>query len=545
MMIGSLRFAPISNLVLMTSFFLLGCGFPLFKTAFVNATPLSQIAQGETKIQVNKITVLGSSIFTPETFTPLVEPYEGQSVSLSELEALTDKITQLYLDRNYITSDAILVQDSLKTGNIQIQIIEGSIEKIEVEGISRVDRKYIVDRIALGTTTPFSTSKLEDQLRLLRNDPLFTNVEASLRQGEGLNQSILVVRVKEAHDTAITGEVNNFSPPSVGSESYSLTATHRNLTGRGDSLAINLERTTTGGTNQWNLNYSIPINPMNGTITLNTLFNQNKITQSPFNILNITGNYQKYELTYRQPLLRSPRQEFALSLGFAVQDGQTFIFDTPFAFGFGPDSNGNTRTRVLKFGQDYINRQPNGTWAVQSTFSLGLGWFNATDNTLPIPDGQFFSWLGQIQRLQIIDPDNYLILQSDIQLTPNGLLPSQQFTIGGGQSIRGYRQNILSADNGIRFSVEHHWIMLRDTAGKSVLELSPFWDIGTVFNSSGNPNQLTQKNTVLSGLGLGLVYHPFEGLNMRLDYAFPLIPVENKGENAQDKGFYFDVNYQL
>ena len=41
----------------------------------------------------------------------------------------------------------------------------------------------------------------------------------------------------------------------------------------------------------------------------------------------IRANQDLYEINYRQPLMRSPREEFALSLGFTYQDGQTFLFD--------------------------------------------------------------------------------------------------------------------------------------------------------------------------------------------------------------------------
>jgi hemolysin activation/secretion protein len=75
-------------------------------------------------------------------------------------------------------------------------------------------------------------------------------------------------------------------------------------------------------------------------------------------------------------------------------------------------------------------------------------------NEDPVPDGRFLSWLGQIQRVQVLNNDNFLILQADVQLSTSGLLPSQQFVIGGGQSLRGYRQNVRAADNGVRFSIE-------------------------------------------------------------------------------------------
>lgn len=97
-----------------------------------------------------------------------------------------------------------------------------------------------------------------------------------------------------------------------------------------------------------------------------------------FKALDIQGSSQLYEVSLRHPIIRNPRQELGLSIGFTSQNGQTFLFsDIPFPFGIGPDENGNSRTRVLKLGQDYVKRDLLGAWALRSQFSLGLDIFNA------------------------------------------------------------------------------------------------------------------------------------------------------------------------
>ncbi|WP_323808758.1 ShlB/FhaC/HecB family hemolysin secretion/activation protein [Nostoc sphaeroides] len=299
-----------------------------------------------------------------------------------------------------------------------------------------------------------------------------------------------------------------------------------------------------GGADVFDFNYSVPLNAMNGTLQLRYAPNSNKVTQAPFNNFDIHGSSQLYEISYRQPLVRTSREEFALSLGFSYQDGQTFTFAGPTPFSLGPDSEGNTRTRVLKFGQDYIRRDVSGAWSLRSLFSIGLDVFNPTINSGNIPDGRFFSWLGQVQRLQAFSQDNFLILQAEAQLTPNGLLPSQQFVIGGGESLRGYRQNVRAGDNGVRFSAEDRQTLMRDETGASTVQFASFLDLGTVWNSGNNPNTLQGQN-FLVGLGVGLIWELLPRLNVRVDYAIPLVDISDRGNNAQDRGLYFNLNYQL
>lgn len=185
-----------------------------------------------------------------------------------------------------------------------------------------------------------------------------------------------------------------------------------------------------------------------------------------------------------------------------------------------------------------------GAWALRSQFSFGLDIFDATINSDGIPDGSFFSWLGQIQRVQRLGRDNLLIAQADIQLTPDTLLSAQQFSLGGGQSLRGYRQNARTGDNGFRISLEDRIAILRDRAGLPNLQLAPFVDMGAVWNTVNNPSQLP-KQTFLASAGLGILWEPLPRLLMRLDYAVPFIDLSDRTQDMQDQGFSFSVNYSF
>jgi hemolysin activation/secretion protein len=129
---------------------------------------------------------------------------------------------------------------------------------------------------------------------------------------------------------------------------------------------------------------------MNGTLNIRTAITRSAITEAPFDRFGIAAKSQLYEIQYRQPLIRSFAEEFALSFGFSFKDGQTFLFNnlaTP--FGFGADANGITRTSVFNFSQDYLSRDEQGAWFFQSLFKLGTGLINSTINDAPIPDSRF------------------------------------------------------------------------------------------------------------------------------------------------------------
>ncbi|MEM7066163.1 MAG: ShlB/FhaC/HecB family hemolysin secretion/activation protein [Cyanobacteria bacterium P01_B01_bin.77] len=483
-------------------------------------------------VTVQGFDVAGSTVFDQSDFEPALSPFIGQSLGIDELRQAADAITQLYLNEGYITSRAVLPNQPITDGIIKLQIIEGSLEEIRIEEAGRL-ANYVRSRIELGASTPLNQFELEDQLRLLRADPLLDNIEASLRAGTGLGQSILVVRIAEADPFEAHLTLDTDSPVSVGVVRMGANATYRNPFGIGDQIRAAAYRATTGGSHLYELSYSAPINAMNGTISARFLPSEFDII-SPRELadLSIEGDAQVYELTYRQPLVRTPREEFALSLGFRHRDGDTRLL--------GQDFTSNSAS-VIQFGQDYLHRDVQGAWALRSQFSLGVDWLDATNVASPQPDSQFVSWLGQVQRAQILNQDHLLILQGDVQFATDTLLGSEQFVIGGRQSVRGYSQNARFGDNGVRLSVEDRITIQRDESGAPIMLLSPFLDMAAVWNTKSGTT--VNDDRFLLGTGVGFTYRPIDGLDLRLDLGVPLVDIDDSA--PQDIFVYLDFDFEI
>ncbi|WP_181016081.1 ShlB/FhaC/HecB family hemolysin secretion/activation protein [Pseudanabaena sp. BC1403] len=503
-----------------------------------------------------------SRIYTDQDWEPYRRAIRWKDdMTEQKIRDILQQLTaDLYISKGYITSRAVLDRDQV---NIQNRTVKISIWESGLCNISRhpsqpdlrLNFRYILDRIQIPNTIPLSVNRLEDQLRLLKNDPQFENIEFTLEEqksGEKCElkssfprNSNMFVFAKETNPLSVNTSINNYSPPSVGGEQIGVNASHQNLTGIGDRLSFSYNRSFTGGSNIYDFSYSTPLNPMNGSLNLRAAITRSTITEAPFDRFGIAAKSQLYEVQYRQPFIRSFVEEFALSFGFTAKDGQTFLFNnlaTP--FGFGADANGITRTSVFSFGQDYLKRDEQGAWFFQSVFKLGTGLGNSTINQAPIPDSRFLNWNFQGQRWQRINDDNLLILQADLQVTPDSLLPSEQFIVGGGQTLRGYRQSARSGDNGFRFSAENRITLQRNGAGQSIFQIAPFFNMGSVWNRDENPNFLAGKNFLMS-FGTGIIWEPLKNLNMRLDYAIPITAIEDRDNNLQDKGINFSFNYKF
>lgn len=534
-----------------------------FKTTFLQA----QSSNSEVLISVSKIDIVGATVFTAEDFAPILETVEEREVTFTQLEEVAQAITKLYVSNGYITSRAILAPQDIEDGVVVIEVVEGSISEIQIEGNDRLNTGYISSRLELGTKIPVNINDIEEQLQLLRTNSLIESIEANLQPASGKGESILVVTVEEANAFHFGLNFDNYGVVSTGSERAGIFLRHDNVFGIGDSFGVGFDTSTTWGRKVVDINYNVPVNAMDGSLNFKTIIQRNEITELSRDSLTDANEQDFYELRFRQPIIRSLNQEFALSLGFSYEENRQFDnTDNPTLFGLinnftGYEEDGENTISVIKFGQDYLSRDTGGIWAIQSQFNFGVPWFGATDNSdrdlelfrlaFPdidrdsIPDGSFFSWQGSVQRVQRFNSDHLLLMQANIQLTPDSLLPSQQFVIGGGQSVRGYRSNIRSGDNGIRFSLEDRITVVKNEQGLRLLTIAPFFDLGYVWYNDDNPLEGTSASDdrFLAGVGLGLISEPVEGLTIRIDYAPPLIDVSGSGNNLQDDGFYFSINY--
>ena len=490
------------------------------------------------KILIKKIEVRGSTVLPKEDLDAITKPLEGNEVKLSDLRKAAKAITKKYLDLGYITSRAIVPQQEIKQGVVKIKVIEGSISEIKIEGDNRLRENFIRQRIKLGANTPVKVDDLEGQLQLLRSNQAIKSIEANLQPAPGEGESSLLVEIEESSPWLVGAQINNYSTVATGAERISLTLGHRNLTGNSDRLVGIFTQALSASSFSFDTSYSLPVNPKDGTVQLRARINRNEIISDGLEDFGLEGDSELYEVSFRQPLTRTLQKEFALSLGFSFQESRDFVN--------GVRLSETNRTSVIKFGQDYTKRDVKGVWALRSQFNLGFDSSDDVDETdalLPNqenqPDDVFVSWLGQAQRVQRINDNNLLIVQADVQLTPSNLSPSEQFVIGGAQSVRGYRQNARLGENGFRLSVEDRITVLKNAENSPIFQVAPFADLGLV---TGDATDDTDNN-FLAGIGLGLIVQPVTGLNLRLDYAPPLVNLESTSDNVQEDGLYFRIGY--
>ena len=513
---------------------------------------------GQIQVFATSIHVTGNTAFSDAELATVTTPYTNRTLATEDLERLRLELTLLYVNKGFITSGAIIPDQDVTNGVINIQIIEGRLAKIDVEGHNWFRAGYLRDRIERGAETPLRMEPLQERLQFLQQDPRIERINAELRPGDKRGDSILHVNVKETSPWKAWLDFSNYQTPVVGAERGLATIAHQNVTGNGDAFSFTYGRSR--GVNPIvDTSYSLPLNRYDTTFIASYRRNDFLVIDQNFRALDLNAESEIIGLTLRQPIYRTLTDEFSVAItGEHLYNKTTSKLDDipgqPFKFIPGSSDTGVSTVSALRFIQEYVHRTSTSVIAARSRFSVGLDVLSATtNNSDTLPDGQFFSWLGQVQAVRRFDDwwGLQLLGQVSLQLANDRLFSLEQIPVGGRFSVRGYRENTLIRDNAFLASIESRFPLISFATGEPLLQFAQFVDLGRPWSAKPRPgpsntNPLDDRDT-LASVGLGLRWNilPRDRARVELYWGLPLNHITNSTGNLQDHGIHLQVVVQV
>ena len=512
---------------------------PRFELPPVPPASPQAIRPASTRLLLHGVTFTGNTAISTDALNAIAAPYLGRLVSFADLEELRLRLTRAYVDRGYINSGAVIPDQKVANGTVRIDIIEGTLTTIEVSGADRLRPEYVGDRLRLAAGPPLDVGPLQAQIRILLEDPLIARINAQLGPGLRPGESDLKVQAEERPALGATLSFANDRAPSIGSEAGQLTLIGRDLTGFGDLSTFSFQKTI--GLEDYAFTTELPVSAYDTKIHVSGERTDATVVEPPFNSIDVEGRTSSIEFGVTQPVYRTPSQTFELGAFVAYRESDTFLLGEPFSFSPGVQ-NGVSKITVLRLRQSWTDRGRDQVVALRSTFSFGIPALDATLNPPPLPDTRFFDWLGQAQYARRLSEDGTeLLLRGDLQLSRTPLMPLEQFAVGGMDSVRGYRQNLLVRNSGLAASAELRipvWQPPSPAEGVELgaIKLAPFADYGR----SWNVDQPTPSPQFIASVGLGVLWDPLPWVHAATYYGHALKrEAPEPSSNLQDDGLYF------
>jgi len=496
-------------------------------------------------IRVDRVRVLGSSVLSNPDLEPIVAPYLARPLHAEDLVELRDAVTRLYIDRGYLNSGALIPEQNVQSGVLEIEVVEGSLEKVEVVGAEQFRPDYFTAELLRPGDGPLNVRELEQRLQVLRTDPRIQRLEARLVPGERRGQSRLELDILETSRWGLGFASANDRSSTIGSESGRMDLAYRNLTGNGDELQFGIGMTE--GAEELRAAYTLPLLDSDTLLNVDYRDSEADIVNSAFEEVGIDSFSTTYGAGIEHALFRTPTNELVLGLRGELRESLTRIDGEETTFSLGAE-DGESRVSALRASQSWTTRSQSDVFALRSTMSFGLDILDASNDTTRRtfsqrerpPDGTFVAWLLQAQWAHRL-PEQYrgsqVLWRMDAQVTPRSLLSLEQFSLGGARTVRGYRENELVRDNGIATSLELRVPILRTALGRDVLQVAPFFDFGHGWNDGETPPIKT-----IASYGAGLRYQAADGVFMSIYYGEPLRRYERSVDDLQNHGFHFQVS---
>lgn len=485
--------------------------------------------------QIKEIKINGATILSEE-IESLLTPYRGQNFKLREIKELTARITQLYKSKGHITSGAFFPDQEISEGVIIIQVIEGELEDIEIDGLKRLKDSYINSRFKEVHRGVFDINKLTKALESLQVDPLIGNVQAELAAGTSSSSSILLLEIEESPLIQGSLTINNRASPTVGEVKGIVALSHQNFVGIRDRAFVQYD--ITEGVSIYEIGYTVPLNYSGTSFSVTYRGGDINIIQEPFDQVDIFSEPETISVKLTQEIAQSLTTTSSISLIFEKVASDIFLGGRPFPFADG-SQDGRSRLSVFRLEGILIKRSDNSILSVRSRLSFGADLFDATINEND-PDARFLTWLGQFQLARALDDERKIILITRLasQVSTDSLLPLEKFSVGGATTVRGYIQNGFVGDNGVVGTLEIAFTVV-DNEDWGNLRLSPFADLGRVWNTDGDFGQ------TLASVGLGIDWQVTDFLLIELDYGVPLIAVKDRGNSISGDGISFSLRWNL
>ena len=493
------------------------------------------------KIHVKQINITGNTVFTSEELNEITAPYVNRVVFNSELEDVRIALTRKYIDQGFINSGAVMPDQKVVDGVVQMVIIEGRLTSMDIIGNDHLDSSYVEERLKLGAGTPLNVNRLQEQIQIMLESPVIDTINSALRPGERPGEASLTSVINEKSRFQVAPVIDNHLSPTLGEARLLIPVSVNDLTGHGDVLNVSLG--VSEGLTDGNIHWSIPLNVQDTNFSIFANYSDSEVVNGSFKDLEIKNQAQTLGFRVSHPFYRTSRSKFSMSLGMDLRQSESELLGVGFAFTPGVPVDGKVQATIIRFSQDWSSRGTTQVFAARSQFSMGIDAHDATINAGALPSGEFSAWLGQFQWARLLGDDwGQIIFRTNVQLTTDPLFAMEQYSVGGAFSVRGYQENQVVRDNGYDVSLEYRYPLIKDGSGRSVLTLAPFIDAGGSNNSALDNGSAPD---FISSVGVGLRWDPTTKIHAQIYWGHTNQDFVNDVDSLQDDGIHFLLNANL
>jgi len=441
----------------------------------------------------------GSAFLTQADLDAILANYVGKRIDFSQIQHLVQDVNDLYTRKGIVTASAILPPQTLNRGVLKVQLVEGKLATVAVNGAQQVPADFILQRVRLtrGENTVDVPSAAKDITRF--NKVYDAQLRMSLQPGTEFGTTDVALQLIEPQKNQLSFFLDNQGVPSTGKTElgvffhrYSLLTPDDNFLAYG---------THAQGSDSGTLSYDAPITPMGTRLGLTLSRSTINVISGPTQPLNISGRSGSLGATLSQPLYISPTWSLFAIGGASYGMSKSFSNATPLV-------DSTTKQYSLSFDANYNKERL--AFSITPKISRAV----ATDHLAPLTRNITLfkgSFNGSYQMKNgFVFVTNGAWQYTDTKLLPGDLL----FQVGGPTTVRGFPSDASSGDSGYFTQFEVHKALDIKGLAKG-LDVYGFIDAGSVYSTF-------PKSVFFVSGGAGLSYPLTKNAKLEVGVGFPL-----------------------
>lgn len=479
--------------------------------------PQTEAGSKQLHFQVREIILNRSALLTEEEIREAVA-FDGPcEMTLTQLQQIVARINALYQKKGQLTAMAVLPPQEVTAGLVKIRLVEGRYGQTTINGNKRISEDYVTARITTPAGQLCDLQLLQKDLNLYNQTNTFP-LQAKLVPGRSSGTTDVELKLQERENPWQTLLfADNANQDSSGLYRFGFVSQYYGLGKVDDRLLAS--GSWTNGTLSGFVSYDSPISTEGTRATFSYSRNRVKINHGEFKDMEITGHSNDLSAAISHPVYVS-----ASSKGEVFAEVHHKWSDTTMVFGV---TLSEFDTDVLKAGYNWRSFDKQGMWFGQLSFS-GFSTDNQVDDSNLRGSYQNLYLL----RRQNVGPNSYLLWRTLAQNSPCEALPaSEQISIGGMSTVRGYDESALSGYKGWVTGLEFNVPLAKNP---HMLRGLTFIDYGEVKQSLGDMSMRSH----LCSMGVGLEYN-YLGWFGRVLVGVPLSTSDNVTHSKTRTHFYF------
>ena len=487
--------------------------------------------------------ITGIKILQQEDFKEKLRPYLGKPATMATLNKISRDVIDYYRREGFPVVNVVVPRQTVRDGVVQFVVTEAKVGKVIVEGAKWFNPDKFKDEVSLREGDTVDGDQLQEDVRWLNTNP-FRSTDLAFQPGEAPGTTDVILEVNDRMPLRFFFTYDNYGIDLTGKNRLSTGFNFGNLFNMDQQ--VNFQYTTTtqevfNSLNAYSGSWIIPF-PWRNYLTIYGAYAGSQAEIAPNNTLEGTSWQVSARYNAPLPMIFEYTHEVYGGFDFKQSSNSLVIFNTPIQGG-----GGFGLYNVFQLTAGYSGNIPDPigstSFEVAGFYSPGgLGTLNDQETYSEIrtnADPDYGYGKLNLKRGFVLPLNFSLTGAFNGQVTTSNLMPTEQYGLGGYNTVRGYDERVANGDNAWVVNVE-----FRTPPGSIAkifdnqeiddrIQFLGFWDYGFVGFNNPIPGQ---NNTYLMGVGPGLRYNIDRFVSVQFDWGFQLMktpPGSKVGNRAE------------